>query len=81
MKIGKDYAWWVSYSYTYEWFETEEKQWVKDEGFDEGRFCCQKKDIKAEVKKQIEEEELVGLQYRNLRIVIDDQYITTAEEI
>ena len=80
MKVGRDYAWYVAYSWTYEWLETEEGQWIKDRHFDGRRFYCLKKDIKAEVKRAIERE-LKGLQYRNLEFTIDDQYITTAEEI
>ena len=38
MKVGRDYAWWVSYSWTYEWFEEESGEWISDEDFESERF-------------------------------------------
>ena len=48
--------------------------------FDEGRFYCHKKDLKNEVRKKVEEE-LSDTQYCNLKIKIDDYYMTTPEEL
>ena len=80
MKAGRDYAWYVAYSYSYEWRDPEDGKWTVESTFDSGRFCCRKKEILAEVTKRIEEE-LSDLQYRNLAIVINEQYPTTPEEL
>ena len=80
MKVGRDYAWWVSYSWTYERLEEESGEWISDRGFEAERFYCNKKDIK----KQVEKKAIVSmdsLKYRNLEITIDDCYKTTTEEI
>lgn len=81
MKVGRDYSWWVSYSWEYECFDNEENEWEKYEDFDAGRFNCQKKDIKKTVTEHIKEIELQDEQYRNLKVKIDDSYMTTTEEI
>lgn len=80
MKLGRDYSWWVSYSWSYVWFDSEHNEMDLYDDFDEGRFYCQKKDIKKEVRKKVEEE-LSDTQYCNLKITIDDCYMTTAEEV
>lgn len=51
------------------------------EDFDTQRFNCLKKDIKKTVTEHIEEIELKGEKYRNLKVKIDDFYQTTTEEI
>lgn len=79
MKIGRDYSWWVSYSWTYEWFD-EESGWISDRDFEAERFYCIKKDIKKEAEKKAMSS-MGGLQYRNLNVTIDDCYQTTPEEI
>lgn len=73
-------TYWVEYSYSYDVFDTVENEWMSEEDFDAGRFCCLKKDVKREVKKVIEEE-LRSEKYKNLKIEIDDCYITTDCEI
>ena len=78
--VGYDYSWWVDYSWAYEWFDDESQEWVSERGFDGERFACRKKDIKKEAKKHIEDGELFGTQYRNLKVYIDDMYMTTACE-
>ena len=80
MKLGRDYSWWVSYSWSYAWFDSEHNEMDLYDDFDEGRFYCQKKDIKKEVRKKVEEE-LSDIQYCNLKITIDDYYMTTTEEV
>lgn len=80
MKVGRDYAWWVSYSWTYEWFEEESCEWVSDEDFESGRFYCNKRDIKK-VAEQNVIESMDGLKYRNLKVTINDFYKTTTEEV
>ena len=80
MKAGRDYAWWVSYSWTYEWLEEESGEWISDRDFEAERFYCNKKDIKKEAEKKAAES-TVGLKYRNLEVNIDDCYKTTTEEI
>ena len=51
MKVGRDYAWWVSYSWTYEWFEEDRGVWISDKDFEAERFYCSKKDIKKEAER------------------------------
>lgn len=80
MKVGRDYAWWVSYSWTYEWLEEESGKWISDSDFDAERFFCNKKDIKKVAEKKIIET-MDDLKYRNLEITINDYYKTTTEEI
>lgn len=79
-RVGRDYSWWVNYSWAYDWFDSEHNEMDHYDDFDEGRFYCQKKDIKKEVRKKVEEE-LSDTQYCNLKITIDDYYMTTAEEV
>lgn len=78
--VGYDYSWWVDYSWSYEVFDEESHFWVIEKGFDGERFACRKKDIKKEAKERITEGELCGVQYRNLKVHIDDCYMTTACE-
>lgn len=80
MKVGRDYSQWVSYSYIYEWFEEESGEWVSDRDFKSERFYCKKKDIKS-VAKEKAIEVMEGLKYRNLKVIINDYYKTTTEEI
>ena len=80
MKVGRDYAWWVSYSWTYEWLEEESGEWISDRDFEAERFYCNKKDIKKEAEKNVIES-MNGLKYRNLEVTINDCYKTTTEEI
>ena len=79
-RVGRYYSWWVNYAWAYDWFDSEHHEMEHDDDFDEGRFYCQKKDIKKEVRKRVEEE-LSDTQYCNLKITIDDYYMTTAEEV
>ena len=80
MKVGPDFSWWVSYSWTYEWLEEESGELVSDRDFESERFYCNKKDIKKEAEKKAVES-MNGLKYRNLEVTINDCYITTTEEI
>ena len=80
MKVGRDYAWWVSYSWTYEWLDEESGFWISDRDFEAERFYCSKKDIKKEAEKRAIES-MDGLKYRNLEITINDCYKTTTGEI
>lgn len=80
MKIGRDYTWWVCYSWTYEWLEKENGEWVSDRDFGAERFYYPKKDIKKMAEKKAVES-LYGLEYRNLKVTVDDCYKTTLEEI
>ena len=79
MKAGRDYPWWVSYSWECEIFY--DGQWNAESSFDEGRFACRKKDLKNAVTEHIKEDELNGDFYRNLKVTISDSYITTPTEI
>lgn len=80
MKVGRDYAWWVSYSWTYEWLEEESDVWISDSDFEAERFYCPKKDIKNVAEKKVIES-MDGLKYRNLEVCINDYYKTTIEDI
>jgi len=80
MVAGRDYAWWVSYSWTYEWLEEESGEWISDSDFKAERFYCPKKDIKKEAEKKAVES-MDGLKYRNIEVTINDCYKTTTEEI
>ena len=80
MKVGRDYAWWVCYSCTYEWFDEESGEWISDSDFDAERFFCNKKDIKKVTEKKIVDS-MDDLKYRNLKITINDCYKTTTYEI
>lgn len=80
MKVGRDYAWWVSYSWTYEWLDVLGEEWISDTDFEAGRFYCNKKDIKKEAEKKAVES-MYGLKYRNLEVTINDCYKTTIEEL
>lgn len=77
MKVGRNYAWWVSYSWTYDWFDEESAEWIIDKDFEAERFYCNKKDIK----KEVTAESMNDIKYRNLEVTINDYYKTTVEEI
>ena len=74
-------TWWVDYSWEYEYFDEDTQNWERWEDGDSGRFCCLKKDIKKAVKDHIENYELEGERYRNLKVTINDQYMTTPHEV
>ena len=80
MKVGRDYVWWVSYSWSYEWLEEESGEWISDGDFEAERFYCNKKDIKKEAEKKAIES-MNDLKYRNLKVTINDYYKTTIVEI
>ena len=80
MKVGRDYVWWVSYSWSYEWLEEESGEWISDRDFEAERFYCTKKDIKKEAEKKAIES-MNDLKYRNLKVTINDYYKTTIVEI
>ena len=45
MKVGRDYSWWVDYSYSYDLFMEDEQTWKNCVDFDADRFNCPKKDL------------------------------------
>ena len=73
-------TWWVGYTYDYEYFDTEENDWLYTNDIEAGRFRCLKKDIRREVEKAIRES-LEGERIRNLNFDIYEQYITTDCEV
>ena len=79
MKVGRDYAWLVSYSWTYEWLEEESGEWISDRDFEAERFYCNKKEIKKEAEKKAVES-MNGLKYRNFEVTIKDFNKTTTKE-
>ena len=80
MKVGRDYTWWVDYSYTYEWYVEEDGEWCEMKDGDACRFVCIKKHIKKCIK-DVAEQELEGMKYRNLKVKINDCYMTTTDEL
>ena len=75
-------TYWVDYSYSFEYKDPEDEEWYEYEGGDGGRFQCKKRDIKKEVEKQvIFDEAFKPDEYRNLKIIINDYYITTDCEV
>lgn len=80
MKVGRDYSWWVQYSWKYKWYDKDEEVWEIDD-FGSGRFTCTKKEIKKAVTEHIEKYELADTQYCDLEVSIDDAYMTTTEEV
>lgn len=81
MKVGRDYSWWVSYSWKYEWLDSGDGKWIVLDDHNAQRFYCRKRDIRKTVTEHIEEFELQGEKYRNLEVTIDDIYMTTPVEI
>ena len=81
MKIGRDYSWWVEYSWEYDYYDELDYDWLHYEDFDSGRFNCTKSDIKKTVRKYIEENELQYSDYKNLKVKITDAYMTTTCEV
>ena len=73
-------TWWVEYEFSYD-AKNYEGEWENYTEVEAGRFNCVKKDIKKEVKKYLEEEILDTEEYKNLKIKIIDQYITTDYEV
>ena len=77
---GRLNTWYVGYTYGYEYFDTEENDWLYTNGIEACRFRCLKKDIRREVEKAIRES-LEGERIRNLKFDIYEQYITTDCEV
>lgn len=83
--MGRTNTYWVSFSWTYLlWMgnicEEGEPEWEETDDCDATRFRCPKTEIKHEVEKYIKRE-LTGCKYKNLKITIDDSYITSDEEL
>lgn len=83
--MGRTNTYWVSFSWTYLlWMgnicEEGEPEWEEADDCDATRFRCQKAEIKHEVEKYIKRE-LEGCKYKNLKITIEDSYITSDEEL
>lgn len=73
-------TYWVDYCFTYEYFDDEEYDWQKFEDFGSGRFHCLRKHIPGAVFEHVAKE-LEGEKYRNLKVTINDFYITTDFEV
>ena len=81
MKVGRDYSWWVEYSFTYEyWDDVDYDEWIPMEDYDSGRFNCRKFEIKRQVKRHIEDL-LANVDFRKLKVKINDCYMTTTTEV
>ena len=81
MKVGRDYSWWVDYTWEYEYFDEDSGVWESFCDYDAQRFNCTKKDLKKTVTNHIIEKEVYDVKYRNLVVTINDSYMTTTEEI
>lgn len=81
MKVGRDYSWWVQYSWECEYFSDEINGWFSDHDSGAMRLACPKKDIKKRITEHIIGEELWSEEYRNLKVKINDCYMTTPTEI
>lgn len=80
-KVRKPVTWWVSFSCTYEYLDSN-GEWDSGDGFDARRFLCREEDIEKKVTEYVKEE----LDYdigniRNIKIEIEDHYITTDYEV
>lgn len=83
--MGRTNTYWVSFSWTYLlWMgdicEEGENEWEETYDCDERRFRCCKKEIKHQVEEYVKKE-LMYEKYRNLKITIEDYYITSDEEL
>ena len=82
MKVGRDYSWWVDYSFTYEyWDDVDYDEWIPMEDYDSGRFNCRKVFLKKEVKKFVKDYVLANVDFRKLKVKINDCYMTTTTEV
>ncbi len=79
MKVGRDYSWWVDYSWKCKILYNGE--WMSDDDFDEGRFTCRKRDLKKTITEHIIKYELCDDTYKDLEVTIHECYPTTPEEI
>lgn len=73
-------TYWVSYSFKYKYLDELSGQWEEYEDFDSRRFSCKKKDIYKKVKEYVEQE-IESETYKNLKITINDSYLTTDYEV
>lgn len=81
MKVGRDYSWYVSYEWEFEYKDPETGKWESYYDNDAMRFNCVKKDIKKAVTEYVKKYEIAEETYRNLKVRITDKYMTTPEEI
>lgn len=70
-------TYWVEFKWTYQIML--DGEWEKCDDFEARRFQCLKKSIKKEVEKYVLET-LDGEDYKDLKIVITDFYMTTDYE-
>lgn len=73
-------TYWVSYIYSYEYWDEEEQKWNSEEMVDSERFKGPKRSIRKTVEETICKE-LDGETYRNLKIKVIDMYLTTDHEV
>lgn len=81
MKAGRDYSWYVTYEWGYEYPDPDTGGWAFYLDRDQRRFGCRKKDLKKAVLEHVKKYELAGEEYRNLSVEVLDAYMTTPEEI
>lgn len=83
--MSKTNTYWVSFSWTYLlWMgdvcEEGENEWDESEYCEAMRFRCPKKDVKKEVEAYVKNE-LKYDKYKDLKITIEDCYLTSDEEL
>lgn len=71
-------TYWVTFSWTYLIWTGNEWEEVND--CDGRRFRCHKKEIKHQVEEYVKNE-LMYEKYRNLKLIIEDYYITSDVEL
>ena len=77
----KPVTWWVSFSYTYEYLDGN-GEWDSDSGCDACRFLCREEEIEKKVTEYVKEElDYDSDDIRNIKIEIEDHYITTDYEV
>lgn len=77
----KPVTWWVSFTYNYEYLECDGK-WESDSSSDARRFLCREEDIEKKVMEYVKEDlDYDNGDIRNIKIKIEDHYITTDYEV
>lgn len=76
----KPATWWVSFSWTYRWYDPWSKTWSDESDCHACRFRCREENIERHARRYVLGE-LDGEEYRDLRITINDHYITTDYEV
>lgn len=77
--MAKHSTYWVSFSWTYKYQDPETGELTEEEESEAMRFQCPKKDIKKRVKEYVDD--WADVPCKDIKITIDDYYLTTEYEI